>query len=226
MNRDVTLSEAKGAVPAGKDVTLSEAKGAVIAGFAPLSLTRRALLLIAGAALLARRAASQATPAPAPRPAPGDRLYDPSMVQERAAATEADNDPQVKDLEHRLKCTCGCNLDIYTCRTTDFTCSYSPALHREVLALRQAGQSPDQVVAEFVSKYGEKILMAPNPRGFNLTGYLLPGALVALAGLALATLLLRRGRVAAAAAPAAVPAGTLAAPDQERLQRALADVED
>src|SRR5439155_9368740 len=104
--------------------------------------------------------------------ASGDRLYDPSMVQERAAATAADNDAVIKALEHRLKCNCGCNLDIYTCRTTDFTCTYSPALHREVLALRRAGKSPDEVVAAFVAKYGEQILMAPKPEGFNLAGYL------------------------------------------------------
>ena len=156
----------------------------------------------------------------------GDRLYDPSMVQQRSVATAADNDPAVKTLEHRLKCTCGCNLDIYTCRTTDFTCTYSPALHREVLALRQAGNSPDQVVAAFVTKYGEQILMAPKPEGFNLAGYLLPGALVAGAGALLAAVLLRRGRRAVAPAPAGTLAPAPGTAEAERLRRALAEVED
>ena len=155
-----------------------------------------------------------------------DRLYDPSVVQSRSIATAADTDPLVKGLEHRLKCTCGCNLDIYTCRTTDFTCSYSPALHREVLGLLQERKSPDEVVAAFVGKYGEQILMAPRPEGFNLAGYLLPGALLAGVGGLLTAVLLRRARRVAAA-----PAGALAPPATdpaaaERLRRALGEVQD
>jgi len=183
----------------------------------------RTLLLAGAGPVLSRRLLGQA----GQQPDSSDRLYDPSMVQQRAAATTADNDAAIKTLEHRLKCTCGCNLDIYTCRTTDFTCTYSPALHREVLALRAEGKSPDAVVAAFVVKYGEQILMAPKPEGFNLAGYLLPGALVLGAGGLLAAVLVRRGRRApppAAGAsniePAALPA------DAERLRQALAEVED
>jgi cytochrome c-type biogenesis protein CcmH len=158
-----------------------------------------------------------------------DPLFDPSVVQERASVTALDNDPAIKALEHRLKCTCGCNLDIYTCRTTDFTCTYSPALHQEVLALRKEGRSDDQIVEAFVAKYGETILMAPRPVGFNLAGYLVPGLLVTLIAIALAWILVRRSRrmVVVAAAPATAP--PMAVPDaagQERLRRALAEVED
>jgi len=184
------------------------------------------LTALAGGALVLKRGPAQAQNPQ--RSDSSDRLYDPSMVQQRAVATAADNDAAIKTLEHRLKCSCGCNLDIYTCRTTDFTCTYSPELHREVLALRAEGKSPDAVVAAFVAKYGEQILMAPKPEGFNLAGYLLPGALVAGAGALLAAVLLRRGRRAAAtpAIVAAPPAATLATADDERLRRALAEVED
>jgi len=185
---------------------------------------RGAGLVGAALALRPRRTAGQGTP---PQADSADRLYDPSVVQQRAVATAADNAPDLKALEHRLKCTCGCNLDIYTCRTTDFTCTYSPALHREVMALRQEGKTSEQVVAAFVAKYGEQILMAPKPEGFNLAGYLLPGALVAAAGTLLAVVLLRRGRRAAPLS-AVAPAGTAAQGDgdAERLRRALAEVED
>jgi cytochrome c-type biogenesis protein CcmH/NrfF len=172
-------------------------------------------------ALIGPRARGQSRSAPAA----GDPLNDPSVVQERAEATAADNDAAVKGIEHRLKCTCGCNLDVYTCRTTDFTCSYSPALHREVLALRQEGKTPEEVVAAFVGKYGEQILMAPKPEGFNLAGYLLPGALVAAVGTALTVVLLRRSRRMASVVPSA-PAPASDAADDERLRRALADVQD
>jgi cytochrome c-type biogenesis protein CcmH len=192
-------------------------------------MNRRGFLTRAGALVLmaqppSRRAAQDSAQAPR-----ADRLYDPSVVQERAAATPLDNDPAIKELEHRLKCTCGCNLDIYTCRTTDFTCTYSPALHREVLALWEAGKKPDEVVDAFVAKYGESILMSPRPQGFNLAGYLVPGIAIAAVALLLAWVLVRRSRRAAESGPitAGPPSRRVGDPvEDERLRKALAEVED
>ncbi len=48
-------------------------------------------------------------------------------------------------------------------------------LVREQLA---SGKSPEQVRAYFIDKYGEWVLLAPKPEGFNLLVYLLPAALV------------------------------------------------
>jgi cytochrome c-type biogenesis protein CcmH len=127
---------------------------------------------------------------------PADPLADPSIAgRPRAVVTAADNLERVKEVERKLKCTCGCNLDIFTCRTTDFTCTVSPALHQEVLDLDRAGVGPDRILTTFVAKYGEAILMAPPARGFNLVGYLLPGLAVVAAGMVLGLMLLRnRGR--------------------------------
>ena len=201
-------------------------------------VTRRDLLRQLGvmAALLPLTRLTQAqTPAQQPARADtglADPLYRPDVVQLRGAASASDNDPVVKDLEHRLKCTCGCNLDIYTCRTTDFTCTYSPALHQEVVALRGEGKSPDAVVSAFVAKYGEQILMAPPPQGFNLAGYLVPGGLVTLVGSLLAFVLVRRSRRMSAvladgpSATSVAGAGAMSPDDRERLRRALSDVQD
>ena len=62
------------------------------------------------------------------------------------------------------------------------------SLVREQLA---AGQSPDQVKAFFVSKYGEWILLAPSTRGFNLVAYVAP-IIVVLAGAVVIALAVRR----------------------------------
>lgn len=190
-------------------------------------LLRGGMLTLLGGSAFRARAWGQA-PAPRSDSAAGDPLYRPDLVQQRAVATAADNDPAVKELERKLKCTCGCNLDIYVCRTTDFTCQYSPALHKEVVDLRAAGKNPEEVVAAFVAKYGEQILMAPPAEGFNLAGYLVPGAAVLLAGSVIGLVLLRRARDAAPEPRPAHPAGLAApnSPDQERLRRALADVQD
>ena len=190
-------------------------------------LLRGALLGLVGGGALRAGAAGQA-PTAQPDSAVGDPLYRPDLVQQRAVATAADNDPVVKELEQKLKCTCGCNLDIYVCRTTDFTCQYSPALHKEVVDLRAAGKDPEAVVAAFVAKYGEQILMAPPAEGFNLAGYLVPGAAVLVAGSVIGLVLLRRARDAAPEPRLALPADlpTPDSADQETLRRALADVQD
>jgi cytochrome c-type biogenesis protein CcmH len=170
-------------------------------------------------------------------------LRDPAAAGRPRAPTEiADYDERIKAIEHRLACSCGCTLDIFTCRTTDFTCTYSPELHREVVEMDRAGKTAQEILDAFVAKYGEKALMAPKPEGFNLWGYLLPGSAILVAGGALVALISRR-RVAVAEAGGeaiaesrlslerpgaeAKPTASAASPEEmERLRRALAEVED
>jgi cytochrome c-type biogenesis protein CcmH len=170
-------------------------------------------------------------------------LRDPAAAGRPRAPTEiADYDERIKAIEHRLACSCGCTLDIFTCRTTDFTCTYSPQLHREVVELDRAGKTAQEILDAFVEKYGEKALMAPKAEGFNLWGYLLPGSAILVAGGALVAVLSRRRAAAAEAGGAGIAeprlsverpgsegksTPALASPEEmERLRRALAEVED
>lgn len=159
-------------------------------------------------------------------------LRDPSVVgRSREPTAVRGDEAEVQKIEQRLACSCGCTLDVFTCRTTDFTCTYSPELHREVLALRDQGKTAQQILDAFVSKYGEKALMAPKPEGvINLTGYLLPGSLIMAAGAGLVLFITRRkAAVAAASATAALalPMEAHASPEElDRLRRALAELED
>ena len=155
-------------------------------------------------------------------------LRDPPATGAPRRPTEADeNEAEIQAIETRLACNCGCTLDVFTCRTTDFSCTYSPRLHREVLALRSQGKTAQQVLDAFVAKYGEKALMAPKPKGFNLAGYLVPGVAILSAGAALVTLVFHRRRAVAAAGPSpAAPPAEASAEELERLRRALAEVED
>jgi cytochrome c-type biogenesis protein CcmH len=160
-------------------------------------------------------------------------LRDPSVVGRSRSPTDSrENDAEVQAIEQHLACNCGCTLDVFTCRTTDFSCTYSPALHREVLALRDDGKTAQEILDAFVAKYGEKALMAPKPHGgFNLAGYLLPGALIASAGVGLLIFIGRRkstiSALQAAAAQDDPVAGPSASPEElERLRRALAEIED
>jgi cytochrome c-type biogenesis protein CcmH len=159
-------------------------------------------------------------------------LRDPDAVGRPRSATEVgENNAEIQAIEQRLACNCGCTLDVFTCRTTDFSCTYSPRLHREVLALRAQGKNAQQILDAFVAKYGEKALMAPKAQGFNWLGYLVPGTAILVAGGVLAAVIGRRKATAAIAASAQPGAGAAAqvtaSPEElERLRRALAEVED
>jgi cytochrome c-type biogenesis protein CcmH len=72
----------------------------------------------------------------------------------------------------------------------------SPAsLAREMRAVvkdrLRAGQTPEQIKAYFVARYGEWILLEPTTKGLNLALYILPVVLV-IGGLALVAVLVRR----------------------------------
>ncbi len=150
------------------------------------------------------------------------RLSDPRVVgKPRSRVTGYENDPLVVGVEEKIRCTCGCNLSVYTCRTTDFTCEVSPAMHREVIALVEEGRTAQEILAAFVQRYGEAVLMAPPKRGFNWAGYLVPGAAILAAGVLIAWYLKRRvgieGMVGAgASSEASQPAGAAIDPEQAR----------
>jgi cytochrome c-type biogenesis protein CcmH len=157
-------------------------------------------------------------------------LRDPEALgRPRQPSDARENASEIQAIELRLACNCGCTLDVFTCRTTDFSCTYSPRLHREVVALRQKGLTAQQVLDAFVAKYGEKALMAPKPQGFNLAGYLVPGVAIAAAGAALFAVISRRRSALAAPAPgepAGDPGYNPSPEELDQLQRALDEVED
>ena len=128
-------------------------------------------------------------------------------------------------LEQALRCQCGCPLGVYTCRTTDFSCQVSPAMHRDVMALVEGGYSAPEIIDAFVDTYGERVLMAPKKEGFNWAGYIVPFA--ALGGGAVAVAVVLRGmhrrsmEVAASRAAVAPPNGRASADELARLEAAI-----
>ena len=174
-----------------------------------LSLNRRQLFAMGLGAFampaLLRAQAGGAAPAQGTPAQGADQLYDPTILERRdAIVSETANDATVKAAELKLACPCPCTLDVFTCRTTDFTCSYSPERHREVVALVEGQHmNVDQVLAAMVDKYGQEALMAPPEKGFNLVGYVFPASVIlGLAAVITAVLALKQR-----AAPVAVAAG-------------------
>ena len=140
-------------------------------------------------------------------------VYRPVTLPAKANATASMTDAQRDELEHQIHCQCGCNLDVYTCRTTDFACSVSPAMHADVMGLVSGGHTAQEILAAFKAVYGEKVLMAPVRSGFNLVGYTMP--FVALgAGAVIVSVLLKRWK-SSAPAPAPVAAHPVHATEGE-----------
>lgn len=176
-------------------------------------LSRRSFLAGAGVSLFAIRAAAQQQN---PR---GQMTHDSSLVRDSTnfgmmdqsvrsvslppkpnAAKQLTN-AQRDALEHQLHCQCGgCTLDVFTCRTTDFSCQVSPAMHRDVMALVEGGYGAQEIIDAFVATYGQRALMAPPRSGFNVLAWVTPGVAVLAVGVFLVTLI-RRWQ-----APAVAPA--------------------
>ncbi len=189
-------------------------------------VTRRGFLVTASVFLTAYppiRLSAQ-TPDSLPGTGPSGKLWDPSRAgRPLSPVTAGDNDAAIQAIEKQLKCTCGCNQDVYTCRTTDFNCTTSPAMHQRVLQLADRGKTAQEIIDQFVRENGVQILMAPPKRGFNLAGYFLPTALILAAAAVLVLALRRWARVAAAsrAAPASPAPLDATAAELERLRREL-----
>lgn len=115
--------------------------------------------------------------------------YRPVRLPPKTVNRAALDAEQRNAVEHQLKCLCGCTLDVYTCRTTDFACPVSPAMHADVMALVGGGYAANEIRAAFVKVYGERVLMAPTRSGFNLVGYFLPFVVLAIGGIVVTRIL-------------------------------------
>jgi cytochrome c-type biogenesis protein CcmH len=118
-------------------------------------------------------------------------VYKPVTLAPKPNAQPSMTAAQRDDLEHQIHCQCGCNLDVYTCRTTDFACSVSPAMHSDVMGLVDGGHSAQEILNAFKAVYGEKVLMSPVRSGFNLVGYTMPFLALGAGAIGVAALLQR-----------------------------------
>ncbi|MEO8946167.1 MAG: cytochrome c-type biogenesis protein CcmH [Gemmatimonadaceae bacterium] len=139
---------------------------------------RQFLLSIAGSAVLAKVAGAQGSANTMDMSMSTD-AYKPVRLPPKAGAVPSLTDAQRDELEHHLHCQCGCLLDVYTCRTTDFSCPVSPPMHVDVMGLIAGGYGATEILDAFRVVYGERVLMAPLKQGFNWVGYLLPSAALA-----------------------------------------------
>ena len=119
-----------------------------------------------------------------------------------------------------LLCDCGCNpQSIKEC-----ACGRAEELRVALAKDAGAGKSGEAIVAAYVAKQGQKILVSPPASGFNLIAWTGP-AVGVLAATVMIALMLRRWRRTSAALPQEVaPPPTLE--DDAYLSRLRKDVEE
>lgn len=140
----------------------------------------------------------------------------------------------VDTFERQLACPCPCTLDVFTCRTTDFSCGISPAVHADIQLMVDGGHSADEIMTALTDTYGDFILLTPRKRGFNLLAWIAPFSAIAIGLVLIATVLrswrrnsdaaLRHEESAAHSAPTVDATGIDATPEElARLEAVLRD---
>ena len=190
--------------------------------------------VLAGATVVGARSLRAQQPEAKPQaPATGNtsNLFD--MNQDAAktvrrpakpGAAKSMSDEDRDALEREIRCQCGCTLDVYICRTTDFSCQVSPAMHRDIISLIEGGYDAKEIIDSFVTTYGEKALMAPKKEGFNLAGYLVPFAALGVGAVALTAVLRgmsRRSPAVSTTGVASVSDASGTSDEMERLRAAI-----
>jgi cytochrome c-type biogenesis protein CcmH len=161
---------------------------------------RRGLAGTAAAAVLAAASAWAAQPPPAAAPAP--------------AAAQI-NEQTVHDVASQLRCVVCQSLSVAD--SPSETANQMRGIIRERLA---AGESPEQIRAYFVEKYGDWILLSPPKSGFTLLVWVLPFVGLGI-GLVLVAVLVRRwSRAPRAAVPTQLDPAV-----RERIRREMSEME-
>ena len=79
------------------------------------------------------------------------------------------------DIIHKLTCQCGTcpNLALYSC-----SCGTAERMRTEVKDLVDKGMESNEIMARFISTYGERVMATPKAEGFYLSAWGMPILLV------------------------------------------------
>jgi cytochrome c-type biogenesis protein CcmH/NrfF len=120
-----------------------------------------------------------------------------------------------------LLCDCGCSpQSIKEC-----ACSRAEDLRVSLAADAGSGRTAEEIIAGYVARHGEKILVAPPASGFNLLAWIGPGIGFLGAALVVVAVIHRWKRASAGApTPAEAPRPPIDDADLARLARDLEEL--
>lgn len=119
-----------------------------------------------------------------------------------------------------ILCDCGCNPQ----SVKECACGRAEEMRVSLAKDAASGKSADAIVAAYVAKYGQKILVSPPATGFNLIAWAGPAIGLLSAAVLIAIMLKRWHRASAGAAPETVPPSPAA--DDVYLARLRKDLEE
>ncbi|MFQ5926962.1 MAG: cytochrome c-type biogenesis protein CcmH [Terriglobia bacterium] len=98
------------------------------------------------------------------------------LVGASFAARAADD--AYKRVSKKIVCQCSCNYPLDSCPHTE--CGWAPQVRAAISKQVAAGKGEEEILAGLVGQYGEVVLAAPPPEGFNLVGWVMPFAALIL----------------------------------------------
>ncbi len=101
---------------------------------------------------------------------------------------------KMANLENALMCKCDdkCGKVLINC-----TCDTSKETRKVLMSKLESGLTVNQIVQQYVDKYGETILSAPTKSGFNLSAWIMPFAALVIGGFGVRKVMqswIRRGK--------------------------------
>jgi cytochrome c-type biogenesis protein CcmH len=88
---------------------------------------------------------------------------------------------EVDEVARELICQCGCYAVLNNC--THGECMVRDGMTSSIELQLSQGQSKEQIIKTFVSQYGEAVLASPPKKGFNLTAWITPFAVIIVGGI-------------------------------------------
>jgi cytochrome c-type biogenesis protein CcmH len=97
-------------------------------------------------------------------------------------------------------------------------------MRSEIRSMLREGRSEQEILDHYVAEYGELVLAAPVPRGFNLTVYILPFLLLIFGSAGVFVMALRWSRLRSAQEPRGTEPPAIDPRDAERLARRVREL--
>jgi len=134
------------------------------------------------------------------------------------ADAQKDISKDYKEACDRLVCQCGCNEQLSVCAMQN--CSSATPMRAEIRERLQKGETVDQIVDRFVARMGKQVLSAPTMKGFDITAWIMPFAILCLGAIVVSWIAVRMARPKV---PAVEPAPIVVDP---RIEKELREFEE
>jgi cytochrome c-type biogenesis protein CcmH len=132
--------------------------------------------------------------------------------------------PTTQEVEEALTCQCGCGLTVHSCN--HLQCGFAVPAKQTIAEQISQGKGKEEIMAAFVTRYGEKVLSAPTTSGFNLAAWIMPFLVVLVGGVLITLVSLRWSRRNSQNEPHRPPVPSSANQYRDRLQKELAAFDD